>query len=86
MHMPVKLVRWLFKWLIRLSVIVVAVVVTIYVVRAFDSRRLPDLKPWHTVVLENEFRADEVPADFDFASTSTILSSTSRKSLSSSSR
>lgn len=67
MHMPVKLVRWLFKWLIRLSVIVVAVVVTIYVVRAFDSRRLPDLKPWHTVVLENEFRADEVPADFDFA-------------------
>lgn len=63
--MLIKTVRWIWKWIVRLTVLAISIVATIYLVRAFDSRRLPDLKLWHTVKLVNEFRADDFADDFD---------------------
>ncbi len=50
--------RLLLKLLRKTAILLLAVVATIILVRAFDSRRKPDLKPWHTVHLENEFTAE----------------------------
>jgi alpha-beta hydrolase superfamily lysophospholipase len=52
------LVRFLTRLLVRIVVILAVVAATIVLVRAFDSRRKPDLKPWHNVPLESEFRAE----------------------------
>ena len=53
----------MLKSIIKLSrqfaVIVLAVVVTIFVLGAFDARRMPDLELWHTAELKSEFVADE---------------------------
>jgi len=46
--------------------ILVAVIATILLLRAFDARGLPDLKPWHTLVLSEEYRAgDDDVANFE---------------------
>jgi alpha-beta hydrolase superfamily lysophospholipase len=39
----------------------VAVVATIWLVRAFDARKLPELQVWHSYEAENEFRARDYP-------------------------
>jgi alpha-beta hydrolase superfamily lysophospholipase len=39
----------------------VAVVATIWFVRAFDARNMPDLQIWHTYEAEHEFRAHDYP-------------------------
>ncbi len=39
---------------------------TIYLVRAFDARRMPDLQPWHTIELEHEYRAERDDPDMSF--------------------
>jgi len=39
----------------------VAVVVTIWLIRAFDARKLPDLQVWHTYEAKSEFRARDYP-------------------------
>jgi hypothetical protein len=44
------------KWFGRVAIVVVSIVLTIMVVRAFDARRLPDLQPWHTAVFTEEYR------------------------------
>lgn len=41
-------------WCVRAIFTVAVVTVTILLVRAFDARRSPDLKPWHTASLESE--------------------------------
>lgn len=51
------------KWFGRVAVVVVSIVLTIMVVRAFDARRLPDLQPWHTVVFDEEYRATSTDSD-----------------------
>ncbi len=51
------------KWFSRVAVIVVSIVLTIMLVRAFDARRLPDLQPWHTVVFAEESRAASTDGD-----------------------
>ena len=51
------------KWFGRAVVIVVSIVLTVMVVRAFDARRLPDLQPWHTVVFAEEYRAASTDSD-----------------------
>ena len=53
--------------LARVAGAVVLVVATIMLVRAFDSRRKPDLKPWHRAKLENEFAASMATEDFTLA-------------------
>ena len=50
----------------QFAVIVLAVVVTIFVLGAFDARRMPDLELWHTVDLESEFAADESNRNITF--------------------
>jgi alpha-beta hydrolase superfamily lysophospholipase len=47
----------LIRWATRGALFIVAAVLLIMIVRAFDSRRLPELHPWHRVDLESEFRA-----------------------------
>jgi len=47
------------SWLARLTAFVLSVAVLVYLVRAFDSRKLPDLEPWHRTKLEAEFRAGD---------------------------
>ena len=44
---------------IRPILIVLLLVVTVYVVRAFDSRRMPDLGPEYRIEFESEFTASE---------------------------
>ncbi|MDH3673430.1 MAG: hypothetical protein OES46_20110, partial [Gammaproteobacteria bacterium] len=51
------------KWFGRVTVILVSIVLTIMVVRAFDARRLPDLQPWHTVVFDEEYRATSMDSN-----------------------
>ena len=43
------------------AAIVVAVVATIWLVRAFESRNLPELRLWHQASLVNEFSVDDYP-------------------------
>jgi hypothetical protein len=45
------------------AVILVSIVLTIMVVRAFDARRLPDLQLWHTAVFAEEYRATSMDSD-----------------------
>ena len=46
--------------------IVFVIIATILLIRAFGARKLPALKPWHQIVLENEFQADHVFPDMGF--------------------
>ena len=48
----------LFKWIVRIAVGTFLVVTTIILLRAFDARRQPDLKPWHGT-LSAEFQAKD---------------------------
>ena len=48
----------LFKWTFRIVVGTFLVVATIILMRAFDARRQPPLKPWHGT-LSAEFRAKD---------------------------
>ncbi len=47
----------LFRLLVRVVIALAIVTVTIILVRAVDSRKLPELRVWHTVELESEYRA-----------------------------
>ena len=49
--------RFLFRLLMRVLIALAIVTVTIIFVRALDSRKLPELRVWHTVELESEYRA-----------------------------
>jgi alpha-beta hydrolase superfamily lysophospholipase len=55
-----RLLRFLWRAALRLAVIVVVIIATIMLVRAFDARRQPDLMPWHTTRFVNEFTAADV--------------------------
>lgn len=48
-------IRGLFRWLVRIPVALAIVAATILLVRAFDSRGLPELSIWHRTVLQTEF-------------------------------
>jgi len=49
--------RFLFRLLMRVVIALAIVTVTIILVRAIDSRKLPELRVWHTVELASEYRA-----------------------------
>lgn len=55
------------KWALRAVGAVVIVLCTVFLVRAFDARRQPDLQPWHRSEPEAEFRARDARGGFDFA-------------------
>ena len=56
----------IFKRSKHVAVIVLAVIVTILVLGAFDARRMPDLELWHTAELKSEFAADESNSNITF--------------------
>jgi len=56
-----KLSGRLLRISLRVFALGVTVVFTIWVLRAFDARKLPDLQVWHTYEAENEFRARDYP-------------------------
>ncbi len=46
--------------------VTLTVVLTFWLIRAMNSRSLPDTFPWHKPVLSSEFRASEYPDGIDF--------------------
>ena len=59
--------NWLSRWLLRAVLLVVFVLVVLIVGGAYDARwRLPDLKAWHRLKL-NDVKAAEVDERFTFA-------------------
>ena len=59
--MIVHLSKRLLRIGLRLAVIGITIVATIWLVRAFESRNKPDMFVWHTYETEQEFRADDYP-------------------------
>ena len=59
--MIIHLSKRLLRIALRLTVIGITVVATIWLVRAFESRNKPDMFVWHTYETEQEFRADDYP-------------------------
>jgi acetyl esterase/lipase len=51
------LISTLFRLVSRVIFGLLLVIVTIMLIRAFDARRQPDLKAWHTARFEDDFRA-----------------------------
>ncbi len=49
-----RITRLLGRW----SVVAIAILGTIWLGRAFESRRLPELRPWHTIETDGEFSAE----------------------------
>jgi acetyl esterase/lipase len=63
-----RLFRYLSRWAIYLIGLVAAVIATIVLVFAFQARlRLPELRAWHRIKLEQEFHSGRsvTPASFD---------------------
>jgi len=60
------MLKSIFKRSQQLAVIVLAVIATIFVLGAFDARRMPDLELWHTAELKSEFAADESNGNLTF--------------------
>ncbi len=58
---------FLLRWLRRAAVTVVIVLATIVLVRAWDVRRPPYLKPWHRFAPPSEVRAAELTESFSLA-------------------
>ena len=59
--------RSLLRLLVRLVVGLAIITVTIVLIRALDARKLPDLRAWHTVELESEYRVRRDGDIDDFA-------------------
>ncbi|MHC4961990.1 MAG: alpha/beta hydrolase [Planctomycetota bacterium] len=61
-----KGLKWTIRILLRTVLAALVVFVTILLVRAFDTRRMPDLQVWHTVKLSNEFERSVFGSDITF--------------------
>ena len=48
--------KWTIRMLVRTVLAGFIIFVTILLVRAFDTRKMPDLQVWHEIELSNEFR------------------------------
>ncbi|MGI9201766.1 MAG: alpha/beta hydrolase [Woeseiaceae bacterium] len=57
----IQTTKRLIRFTLWLATLVVAVLTTIWLVRAFESRNKPDMFVWHTYETEQEFRADDYP-------------------------
>jgi alpha-beta hydrolase superfamily lysophospholipase len=55
---------FLLRWLRRAALAVVLVLATIVLIRAFEARRPPGLKPWHRFVPPSEVHAAELTESF----------------------
>jgi esterase/lipase len=61
-----NVLKWTIRILLRTVLAALVVFVTILLVRAFDTRRMPDLQVWHTVKLSNEFERSVFGSDITF--------------------
>ena len=61
-----NVLKWTIRILLRTVLATLVVFVTILLVRAFDTRRMPDLQLWHTVKLSNEFERSVFGSDITF--------------------
>jgi alpha-beta hydrolase superfamily lysophospholipase len=59
-----KIARGALRWLRRVAITLAIVFATIVLVRAFDARRPPHLKPWHRFVPPSEVRASDLTDSF----------------------
>ena len=48
----------LIRWSIKVIIVLLAILATIILVRAFDARRFPDLSNWHRPLIDSEFSVD----------------------------
>lgn len=55
--MPIELA----KTVARIATLIVAIIASIWIYRAYLARGLPELKIWHTHEVQNEFHADDYP-------------------------
>ena len=55
--MPIELA----KTVARIATLIVAIIGSIWIYRAYLARGLPELKIWHTHEVQNEFHADDYP-------------------------
>jgi len=60
--MPIKLA----KTVARIVVLLIAIVASLWVYRAYLARGLPELQVWHTHEVESEFRDDDFPDGITF--------------------
>lgn len=61
---PIRVLRWL-AYLLGFILLVLAIIIVAFALQA--RARLPDLRPWHTVQLQNEFRSDKASAPKTFS-------------------
>jgi alpha-beta hydrolase superfamily lysophospholipase len=59
--------RKVIRWGVRGAALALLVLATIVLVRAFDARRLPDLRPWHRFVPARELKAADLTDRFTLA-------------------
>ncbi len=59
MTTPKDYAQTVMRYVLRVVWAVAIIIGTIIVIRAFDARSLPDLRIWHEVRFENEFKADQ---------------------------
>ena len=69
MRFQSKSVFWLrqaSRHLMRVLTLLMAVIATIWLVRGFEARNMPELAIWHTYSLKNEFHARDYPNGITF--------------------
>lgn len=55
------IIRRIVKIILKTALIVLLLVFTILLVRAFDARRMPPLMVWHEATLQAEYDTDHSP-------------------------
>ena len=60
------MIKTLVRMTLSLVTSIVVIIAAILVISGFLSRKLPDLKPWHTVQLTKDFRARDAGPDMSF--------------------
>jgi alpha-beta hydrolase superfamily lysophospholipase len=65
-QMPIKLAKTAARLVVQVVVIIVAIIASLWVYRAYLARGLPELQVWHTHEVESEFRDDDYPDGITF--------------------
>ena len=58
--------KWAIRMLVRTVLAGFIIFVTILLVRAFDTRKMPDLQVWHQIDLSNEFQRSFAGSEITF--------------------
>ena len=64
--MPIKLAKTAARLVVQIVVIIIAIVASLWIYRAYLARGLPELQIWHTHEVENEYRAADFPDGITF--------------------